>query len=267
VNPKVVSADDTVILSLRWHTLRPTDADYHIFVHLGEKTVIAQQDGRPRQWEEEHPTYRWEQGEEIVDTHVLTIPPDAPEGYYPLWVGMYDIADKKRLPMSDAQGRSLGPSLLLTHLRVGEPQFEMPDIPYPQEATLGEQIRFLGYDLPSTEAHANESIGLTLYWQCLEEMSTSYTVFTHLLDHEGRMWGQGDSIPHHGDLPTSEWVAGEVIVDSYQIPVASGASPGVYTIEIGMYDAQTGERLPAADPSGNRLAGDRIVVSEVMINE
>jgi len=180
---------------------------------------------------------------------------------------MYDMANGQRLPIADAQGQSLGTSLLLTHLRVGEAQFEIPLIPYPQEATLGGKIRLLGYGLSTVEAHPGEPISLTLYWQCLEEVDTSYTVFVHLLDGEGQLCGQRDALPHDGRLPTDLWVPGEVVVDSYEVPVAPEAAPGSYTFEIGMYEAPEGQRLAAVGLGGERLGGDRILLREVTISE
>ena len=256
---ELVTPGGEVLLTLYWRTLNPTDADYHVFVHVGEGELIAQRDGIPRCGQ--RPTYRWRRGEEVVDRYLLRISEGAEPGVYPIRVGMYDMANRERLPISDAQGQSLGTSLLLTHLRVGEPQFEVPPIPHPQEATLGGKVRLLGYDLPSMEVHPGGSIHLTLYWQCLEEMDRSYTVFVHLLDGEGQMRGQRDGLPHDGRLPTDLWVPGEVVVDSYEVPVALEAGPGGYTLEIGMYDALTGQRLPVVGPSGERVPGDRIIIS------
>ena len=260
---KAVPSGGQALLTLYWRTLEPTPADYHVFVHVGQEANVAQQDSIPRCGQ--HPTYRWQQGEEVVDRYPLTITPDAPESSYPIRVGMYDMTNGERLPIADVQGHSLGTSLLLTHLRVGEPQFETPAISHPQDATLGGKIRFLGYDLPSAEARAGEPIRLILYWQCLEEMETSYTVFVHLLGEEGQIRGQRDTLPHDGRLPTDLWVSGEVVVDSYEVPVASEAEPGQYTLAIGMYDVGTGIRLPAVDAKGAGLPGDRVLLGGVLI--
>jgi len=79
------------------------------------------------------------------------------------------------------------------------------------------------------------------------------------------MRGQRDGLPHDGRLPTDLWVPGEVVVDSYEVPVALEAGPGGYTLEIGMYDALTGQRLPVVGPGGERLSGDRILLGGVHI--
>jgi len=263
---RAVSPGSTIVLSLRWRTLRATNADYALFAHTGEPVVVAQHDSRPYHWGVEHPTYNWEQEEEVVDTQELVIPSDTPPGYYPLRVGMYDMGNEERLPIVDTENHPLGTSLLLTRVRIGRPRMEMPDIPFPREATLGEVIHLLGYDLSSAEIRPGESLSFVLYWQCLEEMSTSYTVFVHLLDHERELVGQGDAVPHGGDLPTSEWVAGEVIADGHRVPV-SEIPPGVYGVEVGMYDTRTGERLSAMGPNGERLPEDRIPLVEIIVNE
>jgi len=260
---KAVRPGGQALLTLYWRMLNPSPADYHVFIHVGEGASVGHQDGAPRCGE--HPTYRWQQDEEVVDRYLLTIAPDAPEGSHPVRVGMYDVADGKRLSITNAQGQSLGTSLLLTHLRVGEPQFEVPSISYPQEATLGGKVHFLGYELPSQEVHPGEPVRLTLYWQCLEEMEASYTVFVHLLDEEGQIRGQGDALPQDGQLPTDLWVAGEVVVDSYEVPVAPEAEPGQYTLAMGMYDGVTGIRLPARDEQGASLPDDRVLLRGVRV--
>jgi len=258
---RVVAPGEEVLLRLYWRMLEPTPSDYHVFVHVRGEELIAQRDGVPRCGQ--YPTYRWRQGEEVVDPYLVDIADDVPPGSYPVWVGMYDMDSEEQLPIADARSQPLGTRLLLTRLRVGDPQFGVPPIPHPQEATLGGKVRFLGYDLSSEEAHPGEPIRLTLYWQCLEEMEASYTVFVHLLDGEGQIRGQRDALPHDGQLPTDLWVPGEVVVDSYEVPVASDAGPGEYTFAIGMYDVGTGARLSVFDEKGSRLPDDRVLLGRV----
>lgn len=255
---ETVEPGDQVLLTLYWRARQPTAADYHVFVHVGDGFRVAQQDDVPCCGE--RPTYRWQTGEEVVDRYLLSIAADAPLGRYPIRVGMYDIADRQRLSIFDGDGQCLGTSLLLTHLRVGEPQFELLPIPHPRIVTLGDQVCFLGYDLSTRIVHSGEAVTLTLYWKALEEMSTSYTVFTHLLDVNGRIRGQNDSIPLEGRLPTTAWVVGEVIVDPYHIQISPDAPLGDCKLEIGLYNVKTGVRLTAVDDAGQRLPQDRILI-------
>jgi hypothetical protein len=125
-------------------------------------------------------------------------------------------------------------------------------------------VLFLGYDLSSEDVKPGDTLHLTLYWQALSEMQVSYTVFTHLLDANERTWGQMDSIPLRGEAPTTSWVSGEVIADEYDIAVDEGAPPGDYAIEIGMYDASTGQRLPVL-AGGQLLEGDRLLLGQIRV--
>ena len=111
--------------------------------------------------------------------------------------------------------------------------------------TFDGRIGLLGYDLSPETLNAGETVSLTLYWECQEAMEESYTVFAHLLDDASVVQGQRDAIPREGGAPTSEWEVGDVVVDRYEIPLgATGAAAGELRLEIGLYDAVSGARLP-----------------------
>jgi len=125
-------------------------------------------------------------------------------------------------------------------------------------------VEFLGYDLDRTTFSPGEVIPLTLYWRALGPMDTSYTVFTHLIDEQNRIWGQQDNPPRGGQHPTTRWVKGEVVTDSYNIPIDPDAPPGEYVIEIGLYNAATGDRLPVLDEKGE-VKDDRVLLRKLVI--
>jgi hypothetical protein len=131
---------------------------------------------------------------------------------------------------------------------------------------LGNKAVLYGYDLSTEELHPGETLYLTLYWQALESMDTSYTVFTHLLDEGNQVRGQMDSIPVGGARPTTGWVPGEYLTDEYQLIVDADAPAGEYLLEVGMYDASTPDfrRLPLMDSAGNVL--DKRIVLEVPLS-
>ena len=81
------------------------------------------------------------------------------------------------------------------------------------------------------------------------------------------MVGQSDSTPQSGGLPTTTWVPGEVIVDVYEVPVVSEAGPGSYTVEVGMYDGHTGQRLVVRDSDGDRVPGDRVLLGDLRLSK
>jgi hypothetical protein len=127
-----------------------------------------------------------------------------------------------------------------------------PELPmqHVTEANFGGQIKLLGYTLEAEEIQPGDSVQSALYWQALANMETSYTVFTHLIDQDGRIMGQKDNRPVSGLYPTTEWTPGEEIVDRYEITTGLEIPPGEYSIEIGLYELDSGERLPVLDVMG-----------------
>jgi hypothetical protein len=144
----------------------------------------------------------------------------------------------------------------------------------PVNARFGDKVELVGYklatDVVSSQSGvlttaSNTALRLTLYWRALAPMEISYTVFTHLLDTKGQLWAQKDNPPVRGSYPTTEWRVGETIVDKYGIVIPPDAPAGQYELEVGLYDATTGQRLPLWDTRAQRqdervLLSDRIVV-------
>ncbi len=144
-----------------------------------------------------------------------------------------------------------------------QPETTAPEIDYRLDAKLGEEIALVGYDLESPEAAPGETLHLTLYWQALEQPYRPYTVFVHLLDETGQLWGQQDNMPVKNSLLTTCWQPGEFVTDSYDIPLDPDASPGEYTLQVGMYYLPTGERLSVAAPPDH--PPDRLFLQPVRV--
>jgi hypothetical protein len=128
---------------------------------------------------------------------------------------------------------------------------------------LENRVALIGYDLDRTTARPGESFHLTLYWRALREGDTNYSVFTHVLGEQDRIWAQMDGWPQGGDSPTATWRKGQVIQDPYQLLVAVDAPPGAYDIEVGMYDAE-GRRLRVLGEGGH-VQDTRIILSKVRV--
>ncbi len=179
-----------------------------------------------------HGTYpfdEWTAGEVVADRYGLRIPAEASAGDYALEARV---------------GRGEWVRFGALRVEATQRRFDAPPIAHPLDVAFGDQIELLGYDLDRSEMRAGESVTLTLVWRALRSPDADYTVFTHLLDAAGAQRGGRDNPPLNGAYNTSRWVAGEVIVDAYVIPLAADAPPGEYAIEIGLYRFDTGARLP-----------------------
>jgi len=139
------------------------------------------------------------------------------------------------------------------------------EIEHPVGLKLGEGVQLQGYSLNADRVAPGGTLLLTLYWQALEPLSERYTVFTHLLDEQEKIWAQVDSEPQGGGLPTDRWTVGQVVADNYALTVDDGAPPGPYVLEVGMYRLETLERLPVTDPQTGAALGDRILLGAVEV--
>jgi hypothetical protein len=136
---------------------------------------------------------------------------------------------------------------------VGEPLW--PD--------FGEVVALLGYDVRISTEGPNRLVDLTLWWGTLEDMDKDYTAFIHVVDQEGQILAQEDRLLQQGDRPTSEWLVGSVARKQHQLQLGLDTTPADCLIRVGLYNWETGERLPAQDQQGHRLSDDTIVMSIV----
>ncbi len=257
---------DTLRIGLFWEARADLQKEYEL--------VLSLQDAGGRTWASvegplavpAYPTSRWRAGELIRGQQSLTIPAGTPSGHYRLVLAVFAAEDGVQVLLR-RWGLDWGESLVLSTVDVQgrEHQAEAPEsIAFPMSLRLGDAIRFLGYDLDTQDVSAGATLHLTLYWEALAEMETSYTVFNHLIDGENRIWGQKDGIPGGGTLPTSGWITGEYVVDEFEIIVHADAPPGEYVLETGMYDLATMTRLTIVDAEGG-VIGDRILLDSTSI--
>jgi hypothetical protein len=113
--------------------------------------------------------------------------------------------------------------------------FKAPAIPTPLAANFANQVKLLGYHLPNIVLYDKPGIPMTLFWQGLADMDESFTIFAKLFsdDHQ-QLWANTDRLPADG-YPTTEWWAGEVVVDGFELMMEPDIPSGVYWINVGLY--------------------------------
>jgi hypothetical protein len=111
---------------------------------------------------------------------------------------------------------------------------------------FGDQVVLLTYQREGPLRHG-ATVRLTLDWQSLRPMTTDYTVFVHVVDEEGTIWAQRDGVPVGGERPTSSWELGEIVPDEYEITIPVEGPREGYSVQAGLYDGETGVRLPVSD--------------------
>ncbi|MBN1429861.1 MAG: glycosyltransferase family 39 protein [Anaerolineae bacterium] len=134
----------------------------------------------------------------------------------------------------------------------------------PIDVGFGASIRLTGYGVSSTQINPGGILQVALSWEAEQTMEHDYTIFTHLVDDEQRIWGQMDSPPGGGYHPTSAWSMGERSVERLALQVDPDTPPGTYRLQVGWYDPVTMDRLPALDALGKSL-GDRVLLVQVTV--
>jgi hypothetical protein len=134
----------------------------------------------------------------------------------------------------------------------------------PIDVVFGGMIRLTGYGASSATIRPGDTLQVALAWKALEEMDRDYTIFTHLVDAQPKVWGQMDSLPAGGSRLTSTWQPGNTSVDRLAFQVDPSTPPGVYWLEVGWYELATLERLPVLDAQG-QPAGDRVLLVEIQV--
>ena len=228
-----------LVLDLYWVCLEPMVEDYTVHLKLinGAYQIWGQQDGRPGGL----PTNSWERGLSIRDHREIEILPGTLSGPYLVEVTLCDPYRQVDLKSESGSPLLLGPVVIPPR---APPSVESLDIEHPLEATLGGKIHLLGYNIESG-FRPGDNIHLTLFWQCLEEMGQSYTVFTHLVDAGDNVVAQKDNLPVDGFYSTTKWKAGEIVRDQYDLTIPQDVALGEYRFKVGMYLVETGERLRA----------------------
>ena len=245
---------DTLNLTLFWRTDAPLDRDYSVFVHLVDDLDIIQAQHDTYPGAGALPTSDWPPGQIIADAHQIHIPETAPApGVYRIRVGMYDFATGQRLPAGERDFITLG--------EIDVQPLTEDGIPNPIHVNFGDQMELVGFQFDRRSLQPGETLTIDLWWRALTTPEKDYVVFTHLVFPPDAVWAGHDSAPQAGASPTSSWQPGQLIPDQHQLTLPEDAPPGVYFVEIGVYDPQSGSRLPVG------FSDKGVVLGQVRVGE
>jgi hypothetical protein len=119
--------------------------------------------------------------------------------------------------------------------------------------------------LLTPEPDLDSNLRLVLYWQADTVQEVDYTVFVHVVNASGEIVAQKDNMPRDDLSPTTQWEPGELIVDLRVVPIPLDMRAGEYQVMVGMYNWQTGQRIPVHTPSGQEIASDAILLEQPFV--
>ena len=112
---------------------------------------------------------------------------------------------------------------------------------------------------PATDTLGGRDLGVFLRWRADRPLASSYKVFVHVVDEQGQVVAQDDSLPAIWTYPTNNWPAGALITDFHWIRLPRLDASKPYTLRVGLYDEETGARLNRLDETG-KIIDDKIVL-------
>lgn len=171
----------------------------------------------------------WIPNELAPDIYDLFIPADLPAGQFTVQVAR-----------GDSSSVNVG-TLALAHGGAADP---LPPVTAPLDARLGDSIHLLGANVSLTNVRAGDSVPLTLFWRTDRSWTEDLSVFVHLLDRDGKLGAQQDSLSNNGFSPTTLWAPGSVIADHHTLQLPTTLHPGHYQLVTGLYHFKNVQRLP-----------------------
>lgn len=254
-------------VALYWEAQAAPGQSYHLTAELfdsaGQRVASATRPVGGR-----YPAQRWPQGAVVQDRVALLLGAGAAPGPLELRLRLANASGApvpfvpggtSGVGVEDGEARLRGPRALAVPRR-----FDAPTVAHPLRLRLGDAIELLGHGPLPDAATPGGLLALTLYWHALGVPPADRIVFVHLLAPDGHIVAQQDRPPVEGTRPTSGWLAGEFLEDSYQLRLPTDLAAGAYSLALGLYDPLTGAREPVRDAAGIPQ-GDHVLLRNVVV--
>ncbi len=214
----------------------------------------------------------WLPGETHAERFDARLPATAELGTYPVMVGLRNLNQNEAL---DFNGKAW--------FEVGTVTVTAPEVALATNDLLANisyqvglksargfndgQSRKAPWSEPLT-AQAGDTVRVEVTWRALQSPDENWKVFVQLTDGGINVITQQDTPPIGGAFPTylwfPKWVAGQTVVDIYQLTIPESTLPGDYQIETGMYGFNTFQRARFFNEEGD-LSGDRFILGGVRV--
>ena len=263
-----------LVTTLTWQSAAPPADDLRFYIAYLAPDGAALHDSEfyPPTAVLWYPTSQWTAR---VPVAVQTLPWTLDADRFTLAVGVYAgerWAEGARLPITQQtpaipplEGGTL--ARLGAYTRDGRGGWQPVDMAatppaLPLTARFGDAVQLTGADWGRPAA---ESLRLTLHWQARGPVDFDYAIFAHLLDAQGNRVAQLDWQPQDalGKLPMRLWEPGWPVVDTQELPLPADLPAGEYTLWVGLYDWQTGARLPVV--AGSPVEQDALLISTIRL--
>jgi hypothetical protein len=118
----------------------------------------------------------------------------------------------------------------------------------------------LGYEiLGAGRARPGQLVTLVTYWRAQQPASAQAVTFVHVLDPQGQVLVGDDGF----GAPPNRWQAGDVIVQLHRMVLPADLASGVYPLEIGWYERDSGQRWEVTLDGGGTV--NRLLIGPLQV--
>ncbi len=194
------------------------------------------------------PPTAWPNGSFVGDRHALLLPADTAPGRLTIIAGLLDPTSRERYRWQESREVTLG----TIEVASAERLLERPNVAAVAPVAFGDLAILDGFELSPCPDLAAGCVGRTdeltvrLLWRATSTTAVRYLSFVHLTC-GADILAQSDREP--GDTKSTAWLPGQYIDDSHHLPAAGiPACPGGLSLQVGLYDPLTQQRLPPDSP-------------------
>ena len=229
---------------IEWRAEQPITETYDIVISVADQQghVWATEENAPL--DGAAPTNRWQVGKSLGDQYTVRLPPTMPTGDYRVTVAIRKPNSDDYLAARAADGNELGEEAEFATVRVekNKKSFTASDLHLltTQFVDMGE-LRLLGFVSPRATIAPGELLQVGLYWRAREKPLGDYVVGVQLRDASGRVAFEQSTRPANDAYPTTQWDAGEVLLDWHDFDLPRDLIIGNYQIFAVLRDAATGK--------------------------
>ena len=123
------------------------------------------------------------------------------------------------------------------------------------EYRMGNSLVLRGYDAkpPAGLVTPGSILNVSTQWQAGESVPPALAIGTYLMNPQGGIAFQDDSVPVGGFWPSTEWQAGAVVRHNVAFVLPNDLPPGHYEVWCIVYSQQDGSRMEVTDAAGTSI--------------
>lgn len=157
--------------------------------------------------------------------------------------------------LAEAQAHSVGWSLAAV-FPDGLPD-DLAALDWP--VAFDQTVAFVGYEVLDGEQVApGDIVTVITYWRTVRPAAADAITFLHVLNSDGAVVAGYDGF----GAPPNRWIGNDVVVQVHRFALPGDLAPGVYPLEIGWYERDTGVRWTVQDPQGRQV--NRLLLQQTL---